>query len=45
MSDQYNDFRCYASEIILQLFENKQVKQLELLKILIDQSLKELKKK
>ena len=43
MNNKYNDLRCYASEIILQLFNNKQVKQLELLKLLIDKSLEDLK--
>lgn len=45
MKKDYNELRCFANEIILQLFEAKQESQLEILKISVDRSLEELKKK
>jgi hypothetical protein len=41
----YNEKRCLAAEIIVQLFKAGEINQVHLLKLQIDQTLKELQKK
>lgn len=43
-TNEWNEFRCYAAEIVVRLYKAKQVGQLELLELQIKRSLEELKK-